>query len=646
VIESSAGDADHRRLERVLSITRDILRAPDLDFALESIARGVADVFGFRYVTIVISEDDGDVLYRRVMYGYPPEIVARRRNERIERSAILALLGGRFEIDENCYFLPAESEADWARSIYTGALPRDAPRASATSWHERDSLCLVLRDEQGVMIGYMSPDAPIDGNIPDPDELHAMDLFVNLMGLALAKARAQARLRHEATHDGLTGLANRALFGERLADELERRREMPSRASAVLFFDLNDFKQINDTLGHAAGDAMLRVVAERLLRAVRANDLVARIGGDEFAVLLSDRNDSSAVDATVARIQEALVAPVAIEGRTVYVTASVGIALTDRGDEGVEDILRRADAAMYHAKSLGHARFAYFAEFMLNEATRRLALSGDLRAAVEAREFGLDYQPIIRLADGAIVGFEALVRWRGARGEVFPAEFVPLAEEFGLMVPIGRFVMVEALRALGRWQHKTGNLDLRMHVNLSVPELLEPSLVAFIVRHLALAGVAPRSLTIELTESAIMRGNAFALGRLSSLRERGVSLCIDDFGTGYSSLRYLREFAVDAMKIDRSFVESTDGTLGAAPIVRVLTQLGEAYQCEVVAEGVETAAQAAALEGLGCRYAQGFYFYRPMSGRAIDALLEDRALNAETPSYPAILSDASAKLGL
>ncbi len=643
MINPSAGDDDHRRLERVLSITRDILRVPDLDFALESIARGVADVFGFRYVTIVISEDDGDVMYRRVMYGYPPEIVARRRNERIERSAILELLGGRFEIDENCYFLPAESEADWARSIYTGALPRDAPRTSPTAWHERDSLCLVLRDEQGAMIGYMSPDAPLDGNIPDPDELHAMDLFVNLMGLALAKARAQARLRHEATHDALTGLANRALFGERLANALERTRETPDRASAVLFFDLNDFKQINDTLGHAAGDAMLRVVAERLLRAVRANDLVARIGGDEFAVLLNDRNDATAVDVTVARIQEALVAPAAVEGRTVYVTASVGIALPDRDDERVEDILRRADAAMYHAKSLGHARFAYFEEFMLNEATRRLALSGDLRAAVEAREFSVEYQPIIRLADGAIVAFEALVRWRGARGEVFPSEFVPLAEEVGLMVPIGRLVMAEALRSLGRWQQQTGDPALRMHVNLSVPELLEPSLVAYVVRHLALHGIAPHSLTIEMTESAIMRGNSFALGRLASLRERGVSLCIDDFGTGYSSLRYVREFAVDAMKIDRSFVESADGSLGAAPIVRVLTQLGEAYRCDVVAEGVETAAQAAALEGLDCRYAQGFYFYRPMSARAIDALLEERAGAA---GYPAMLSDASAKFGL
>jgi diguanylate cyclase (GGDEF)-like protein len=331
---------EERRLESVLEITRDILRAPDLDFALESIARGVAEVFGFKYVTIVIAEDDSDVMLRRVLHGFPPEIVLERRNEEISRAAMLALLEKRFESAENCFYLPAEAEADWERSIYTGALPRDAPRATPEAWHERDSLCLVLRDEYGTMIGYMSPDAPLDGCIPDPAELHAMELFVNLMGLALAKARAQERLRHEATHDALTGLANRSYFQEQLELALDHLRSAPDRASALLFFDLDDFKEINDTLGHLAGDAMLRVVADRLEGAVRSSDVVARIGGDEFAVLLNDRADAGAVDATVARIQETLVAPVSLDGRIVYITASVGIALLEAGDERIEDVLR------------------------------------------------------------------------------------------------------------------------------------------------------------------------------------------------------------------------------------------------------------------------------------------------------------------
>jgi diguanylate cyclase (GGDEF)-like protein len=617
---------EERRLESVLEITRDILRAPDLDFALESIARGVAEVFGFRYVTMVIAEDDSDAMLRRVMYGFPPEIVIERKNEVIMRSDMLALLEKRFENAENCFYLPAESEAQWERSIYTGMLPRDAPRATPESWHERDSLCLVLRDEHGTMIGYLSPDAPLDGCIPDPAELHAMELFVNLMGLALAKARAQTRLRHEATHDALTGLANRSFFQEQLQLALERARNAPDRASAVLFFDLDDFKEINDTLGHLAGDTMLRVVADRLLRAVRSSDVVGRIGGDEFGVLLNDRADAAAVDATVARIQDTLVAPVTLEGRVVYITSSVGIALLEEGDERIEDVLSRADAAMYHAKSLGHAHYAYFEQYMLNETRRRLALSSSLRSALDTAQLSVDYQPIVRLGDGAIAGFEALVRWHSpSSGEIFPAEFIPLAEEVGLIVPIGRFVIAEAARALAGWQQQSGRRNLRMHVNLSVGELLEPDLEAFIVDHLRSNGLTPDAITIEMTEGAVMRGNTLGFSRLAQLRARGIPLCIDDFGTGYSSLRYVREFSVDAIKIDRSFVESPDGMLGSAPIVRMLTQLGEAYALDVVAEGVETAAQAAALHALRCRYAQGFHFYRPMSAGAIERLLREQS---------------------
>ncbi len=620
---------DEHRLERVLIVTRDILRSPDLNFALESIARGVADLFHFRFVTIVIAEGDDEQLYRRVLLGYDDAVVAERINEKIDRDAILALLDPRFEVAENCFYIPAEDEAHWDRSIYTGELPRDAARTAADAWHERDSLCLVLRDETGRMIGYMSPDGPRDGRVPGTADLHAIGLFVNLMGLAVAKARAQARLRHEATHDALTGLANRGFFQERLQQAHERLRDEPACTSAVLFFDLDDFKEINDSLGHAAGDQMLVIVAQRLLRAIRATDVVGRIGGDEFAVLLNDRTDSAAIDATVARIQDILSAPETIDGRVLYITASVGIAHLESSDERIEDVLRRADAAMYHAKARGHAQFAYFEPYMLNETRRRLALTSDLRAAVERRHLSVDYQPIVRLADGAIAGFEALVRWRPATAaEVFPAEFVPLAEDVGLIVPIGRFVMEHALRSLRAWQEQTGNRRLKMHVNLSVGELLEPGLEAFITALLRKHELDPASVTIEMTEGSVMRSNAVAIGHLERLRNAGLPLCIDDFGTGYSSLRYVREFAIDAIKIDRSFVESGDGSLGSTPIVRMLTQLGEAYHLDVVAEGVETAAQAAALEALDCRFAQGFHFFRPMNATAIAALLEERAVVA------------------
>jgi predicted signal transduction protein with EAL and GGDEF domain len=360
---------------------------------------------------------------------------------------------------------------------------------------------------------------------------------------------------------------------------------------------------------------------------VRSRDVVGRIGGDEFGVLLNDRADAAAVAATVARIQEALVAPAQIDGRVVYITASVGITLLEAGDEYIEDVLSRADAAMYHAKGLGHARYAYFEQGMLDEAKRRLALSGRLRTALETGQFSVDYQPIVRLSDGAIAGFEALVRWREADGsEVMPAEFLPLAQENGLIVPIGRFVIAQAAAALRAWQLQTGVLGLRMHVNLSVQEVLEPDLESYLIAQLQLHELADDAITIEMTESASTRGSLLAFSRLAQLRARGIPLCIGNFGTGYAPLRYVRDSLVDAIKIDRSFVERADGTLGSAPIVRLLTQLGAAYSLDVIAEGVETAAQAAALAVLDCRYAQGFHFFRPMSAVALTRLMDEHAV--------------------
>jgi len=370
---------------------------------------------------------------------------------------------------------------------------------------------------------------------------------------------------------------------------------------------------------------MLRVVADRLQHAVRASDVVGRIGGDEFGVLLNDRADAAAVDSTVARIQETLVAPAPIESRIVYITASVGITLLEAGDERIEDVLARADAAMYHAKGLGHARHAYFEQYMLNETRRRLALSSNLRTAVETDQFSVDYQPIVRLADGVVAGFEALVRWRTPAGEVFPAEFIPLAEEVGLVAPIGRFVIAEAARDLRAWQKQTGQPGLRMHVNLSVGELLEADIEAYIVGQLRRHELTADAITIEMTESAMMRGNTLAFGGSRNFARAGSRFASTTSGPVTSSLRYVRDFSVDALKIDRSFVECADGSLGSAPIVRMLIQLGADYALDVVAEGVETPAQAAALQALDCRYAQGFHFYRPMGAAAISRLLRDQA---------------------
>ena len=627
-----------RRFERVLEITRDILRLRELDLALESIARGVADLFGFRYVTIVLADgNQTGEMTRRVLLGYTDEVTSERKNERVRKDAILAVLSSHYEVFENAYYVPAEREFHWDRAIYPGDTSADAPRSAPDDWHERDSICLVLRDSEGEMIGYLSPDGPADGKIPTRETLRGLQLFVNLMGLALANAQAhraeversrlleanQARLRHEATHDALTGLPNRTYFRERLAATLQYARSRPERVYAVLFVDLDEFKSINDSLGHMAGDALLMAVGERMRATVAADDFIARIGGDEFALLLGNRHDLGQVEDAVETIQDALVAPMLIEGRAVYNTASIGIAIIDPAEERIEEVLRNADTAMYHAKSLGRGRHAFFDHHMHFEATRRLALTSDLRAAIENEEFNVEYQPIVRLADGRLMGFEALVRWcNPATGQVLPGEFIPLAEDVGLVVPIGRFVFVDACRRLAEWRGRAPLLDLRMHVNLSVQEVLEPDLDAFVARNLRRFGLSSDDVVLEITESAVIRSNTLSLGSLARLRATGVHLCIDDFGTGYSSLRYLHQLPFDAMKIDRSFVESNHGGLGSAPIVRMLIQLARSYGIDVVAEGVETQRQADELMALDCEYAQGFHFYRPMSPEAIAALLD------------------------
>ena len=506
--------SDERRFERVLEITRDILRLRELDLALESIARGVTDLFGFRYVTIVLA--DGNLtgeMTRRVMLGYSDEVVRERKNERVGKNDILSVLAPHYEVFENTYYIPAEREFHWDHAIYAGETDRDSPRQNADAWHERDSLCLVLRDPEGEMIGYLSPDVPADGRIPTRDTLRGLQLFVNLMGLALANAQAH---RAEVERSRL----------------LDHARSQPDHVYAVLFVDLDEFKSINDSLGHMAGDALLMAVADRMRATVAADDFIARIGGDEFALLLAHRHDLGQIEDAVETIQDALVAPMLIEGRAVYNTASIGIAVLEPTEERIEEVLRNADTAMYHAKSLGRGRHAFFDHHMHYEATRRLALTSDLRAAIEGEQFSVEYQPIVRLDNQRITGFEALVRWKNpATGEVLPSEFIPLAEDVGLVVPIGRYVFVDACRRLEEWRRRAPLLDLRMHVNLSVQEVLEPDLDAFVARNLRRFGLSSDDVVLEITETAVIRSNTLSLGSLARLRATGVHLCIDDFGS-------------------------------------------------------------------------------------------------------------------
>ena len=609
-------------LARLLAVTRDILEAEDLDRGLYSIAAAVRDLFGFKYVTIVAAEDAAAPMQRRVMMGWPDSLTQERIGERVGRDEVRAILAPEFEVFDSCYFIPAESEADWARAIYSGDLPKDAPRPAPERWHERDSLTLVLRDRAGGMLGYMGVDGPVDGAIPSRETLRAMQLFVNLVGLALANARAHAaeverrrlleashaQLRYEATHDGLTRLPNRQLFTDELQATL-RQGVVEGRVEAVAFVDLDEFKTINDTLGHLAGDAVLLAVAERLRAATEGRDVVARLGGDEFALLLRDRADAGAIEGNVDEMINAVIQPIEYEGSKMFTSASVGITLLDPRHVTISDVLREADIAMYAAKTRGRSRWALFDAEMHSQSARRLSLINGLREAVEQKEFTVEYQPIVGLDDGHMVGVEALVRWSSPTlGQVTPGEFIPLAEEVGVVVPIGRFVIAEACRRYAEWKTLRGDAPFALHINLAVQEVLQPDIVSYVERVLREHAIRPSELTIELTEHAILRSSNFANAALVGLRGLGVRLCIDDFGTGYSSLRYLQEFPIDALKIDRSFIYGPSGGLGSEPIVKLLTQLAASYEVDVIAEGVEYQRQADALLRLGCRHGQGFLF--------------------------------------
>ncbi len=632
----SSGAGSVTELERLFEITRDVLSAPSLDAALTSLARGVRDFFGWRFVTMVAAEEPDGELRRRVMLGYPDDVVTQRLYEKIDRDAFDGMLRQAVRFFEDCYFFPAEREAHWERSIYTGANPNGAMRKYPSQWHERDALVLTLHDRDGVMIGYMSPDAPLNGEIPSAQTLRAMQVFVNLMGMALTNARSQSRLEYEATHDSLTGLPNRSVFSLELARALQSvQRGESIGGRAVLYLDLDEFKSINDTLGHLAGDDVLKEAAARLRSVIDDRFIVARMAGDEFAVLLADTVPEY-VTAVLDLVHRTLRHPYHVAGREIVMTASIGVAPIDRQYRSIADVMRDADTAMYHAKGEGRNRSAIFTASMHEEALRRLSLRMHLRSAIEHKQFVVLYQPIVALADGAICGVEALLRWHHPeQGYLAPAAFLPLAEEMGLMVPVGRFVLDTACTQLRTWQADHPGQVLQMHVNLSVQEVLQPDLPAFIAELVQRHGIDPGALTLEITETSILESEMRAAGVLAQIKAIGVRLCIDDFGTGYSSLRYIKTLPVDGFKIDQTFIADV-ADAKSEQIIELLVRLGDACNLRVTAEGIETPRQAQRLLALGCTYAQGLYFNGAMPAERIDALLGERTSysSAEYPLTP------------
>jgi diguanylate cyclase (GGDEF)-like protein/PAS domain S-box-containing protein len=432
---------------------------------------------------------------------------------------------------------------------------------------------------------------------------------------------------HQAFHDPLTDLANRSLFLYQVGHALARGTRQSSPVT-VMFLDLDNFKTVNDSLGHAAGDRLLVDAARRLASCVRASDLIARLGGDEFAVLVEDTQSVDEVLVVAERIGAALSRPFMLSGKEVFVNASIGIARSSRG-ESSDELVRNADVAMYVAKTRGKGQHVLFEPEMHAAALERLVVEADLRRAIDREEFFVEYQPIVQLATGDIIGAEALVRWMcRERGTVPPGVFIPIAEETGLIVAIGRWVLRRACREAQRWTQDRGQ-SVRITVNLSGRQLQDAGIIDDVRFALHESGLDPAQLVLEITESMLMQNTEVSMSRLTALKALGVSLAIDDFGTGYSSLSYLQRYPIDILKIDKAFVDVIDKGGEGPVLAQAIVALGETLRMNTVAEGIETEAQRGHLLDLGCELGQGFLFAPPLDAEEYWRLLLARG--ARTP---------------
>jgi predicted signal transduction protein with EAL and GGDEF domain len=467
---------------------------------------------------------------------------------------------------------------------------------------------------------------------PDTALLDVLAQIGRHLGRVVERIRAHEQIAHQATHDGLTGLANRLLFRDRLELALARAKRHGSLV-ALLFLDLDRFKDVNDTLGHSAGDELLRSVAERLRAALRADDTLARLGdeeftlarfgGDEFVVLCEDLASERAAVRIAERVQQALLTPFVLARQELLITTSIGIVLTSGAEGDTEGLVRDADIAMYRAKERGPGNWEIFDAALRKRALERIATEQALRQALDAGEFRLHYQPIVALDGGTMESVEALVRWQHPEaGLLPPGQFIPIAEESALILQIGAWTLKEACEQAHRWRARFGDrAPLPVSVNVSARQLAQPELPEIIRRVLAETGVSAADLAIEITETALIEESSVPAASLLELHALGVKIMLDDFGTGYSSLSHLQRFPIDALKIDRSFVMHLGTEEEKGAIVGAIAAMARALGLEVVAEGVETAEQAAEVQALGCGWAQGYHFARPAPPTEIESLI-------------------------
>ncbi|HEU5110434.1 MAG TPA: EAL domain-containing protein [Micromonosporaceae bacterium] len=569
-------------LETLLAIQRAISHREPLQSVLDAISEGASNLLGRAAIALVLS-DPADpanlIMASTAHWPAAPEAAAGA----LEAAAVSMAAG--HTVSHGC-----DSSAQVLR-----AAPVHVNGAVA------GSLISILTDVQQ----------------PSEDPTDLLSAFAQQISMALTDARTVEAMR-EAYRDPLTGLPNRKLFLDRLENAL---RDPGTWPLAVLFIDLDRFKSVNDCMGHRAGDELLASVTGRLRGCLRGSDVAARLGGDEFAVLLE--NATEADGRWVAeRIAQEVAEPFQISGRTVYVGSSIGIAVCPAGTVDAAELLSNADVAMYRAKKSSAGPVVVFEPAMHAEAVTRLEFQVDLKNALSSSQFRLNYQPLNHLASGRIHGVEALLRWRHpGRGEVLPGDFIPLAEEIGLINDVGRWVLGNGVRDLADWRRLAP--DLTLNVNVSSREIVDRGFVDGVIGALEAAGLPGAALTIELTETALMSDPATALRHLHTLKNAGVRVSVDDFGTGYSSLSYLRQFPVDQVKIDRAFVAGLSRSDEDRAVVTAIIELARALCLQVVAEGIEDAAQLRTLRRLGCDLGQGYYLHRPMERDLCDKLIRD-----------------------
>jgi diguanylate cyclase (GGDEF)-like protein len=603
----------HGRLEFLYEAARALSRTPDIGSALEGLLGQALDAFRAEVAEIIFFSPDGNDALRTtvratgagsVLEGLEPAIVSELR----------ALIGGQ------------ELGAFATREIVEG------PLADYLGQRELGrGMFAVLAGEDNCMGAMMigNPSGRVDRF--STDDIKLFETLANNTSVALANDRLghtvwrmkelQRELQHQASHDPLTDLANRLLFAERVSEALERDPESVS----VIFIDINDFKTINDTLGHAAGDELLIAISGRLRDCVRPSDTLARLGGDEFAIMLERTSSEEEAIQVAERINRRLGERFSICGQNISVRASAGIATGAGGTVSHDELIRNADVAMYRAKQASKSGWELFESGMEVPVMKRHGLKQRLREAVREDSFDVHYQPIVELGTGRVTACEALVRWLdGPRGCVNPGSFIPVAEEMGVIVPMGRSILERACREAERWP-AVGGAAPAIHVNVSPVELRDPHFLTGVAGALDRSGLRPHRLVLEITEGVVLRDPEKSIAILHELRGLGVQVALDDFGTGYSSLSHLRSLPIDWLKIGKPFVDAVDEGGLDRPFVRMILELAEDLNLGVVAEGIEHTGQLAALRQLGCGYGQGFYLGSPAELQAAGPCLNDIA---------------------